>query len=69
LVALHVLSAFMTPIEAEAKEKAITQAGGRSWRWSTVGQMPDLPEAQARLASKIASDAGEPRPRNSIVRK
>ena len=58
-VALHVLSAFMTPIEAKAKERAIAQAGGRSWAWSS-GPMPDLPKTTARLMSNIGGEASNP---------
>lgn len=58
-LALHVLSAFMMPIEAEAKKTAIAQAGGRSWAWSSAGPMPDLPKATARLTSRKGSEASE----------
>jgi len=52
-VPLHVLSAFMTPIAAQEKRRAVAQAGGRSWVWSTEVPMPRLPEATARVESKI----------------
>jgi hypothetical protein len=64
-VALHVLSAFMSPIEGEAKDRAIAQPRGRSWVWSPGGPMPNLPTAAARLTSKIGSGASERRSKTS----
>jgi hypothetical protein len=45
-VPLHVLSAFMKPIDIEAKSRAIGLASCRAWAWSTDGRMPDFPAAE-----------------------
>lgn len=59
-VPLHVLSAFMRPIETEAKSRAIGLAGGRAWAWSTDGRMPDLPGAEGQFTPRIEGGLGEP---------
>lgn len=42
---LHVLSAFISPIDTEAKRQIIASAGGRAWTWSSDRPMPRFPNA------------------------
>lgn len=46
-VPLHVISAFMTPQERLAKERAIAAIGSGAWMWVTDDRMPALPKAYA----------------------
>jgi hypothetical protein len=46
LVPLHVVSAFVTPRERDAKARML-RAAGPVWTWHTSGSMPDLPPIAA----------------------
>ena len=59
-VALHVVSAFMRPVEHEAKRRAMARARGPSWAWSTEGSMPDLPVAARRFTYRTEQTSDQP---------
>jgi hypothetical protein len=57
-VPLHVLSAFMRPIDAQAKVRAMETDTRGTWAWSTEQPMPHLPSGAMHSRHKVGAAQG-----------